>query len=217
MDRNKLSDTEKKKIIREILGENHHAAGKNFPIFSALMDNLGHVNDALSFAELLPSFSTFLSGSVASAVVSTASFAGVILFPVVQLINVINANQIGHRMYSYRCIAYTTTAWAFDRPVASGSSRVLSNISSGAIQKRQRATTEYNNVWRETSSSVLNKLNVVCEQKNIPKNHIKAIFRALGENNPDKLCAEILVHFEKDFDGVTRHIWRRNYSIRFPQ
>ncbi len=49
-----LSDQEKKKIIRDILGANHNVAGKNLPILCEMMNGLGSLNDVLSFAELIP-------------------------------------------------------------------------------------------------------------------------------------------------------------------
>ena len=216
MQHKKLSDAEKKKLIQDILGQNHSAAGKNFPIFSALIDTLGNTNDVLSFAELIPSLNTLLSGATISRIVSTASFAGALLFPVAQLINVINAYQIGHRMYSYRCIVYTTTAWAFDKPIPSSSARILSNISAGPVRKRQAATMEFNKLWRETSISVQEKLNTIAIQKKIPKDHLKAIFRILGGNQPDKLCLALLTQFEEQFDFNTRNIWKSNYSVSYP-
>lgn len=216
MPNKKLNDTEKKKIIQDILGKNHSAVGQNYPVFSALNDGLSTANDVLTFAELIPSLNTLLSGSVVSTVVSTASFIGILLFPVAQFINLIKANQIGHRMYSYRCIAYTTTAWAFDKPNPTGSPRILSNINSGPIQKRSSATMEFHKLWRETSASVLKELNLISVQKKIPLSHIKAIFRALGGTQPDKLCLELLTQFEKKFDNITRNIWKSNYKIRYP-
>ena len=212
----KLTDLEKKKLIKEILGENHNEAGNNYPLFSTLIDGLSDINDALTVAELLPSLNTFLTGATASTIVSTASFAGILLFPVAQLINVINAYQIGHRMYSYRCIAYTVTAWAFGKTAPSGSARILSNINSGPIQKPQAATMEYNKLWRDTSISVEQKLNSNLAQKKIPKEHLQAIFRVLGGNQPDKLCLALLMQFENEFDSNTKNIWKSNYAVRFP-
>jgi len=212
----KLTDLEKKKLIKEILGENHNATGNNYPLFSALIDGLSDINDVLTVAELLPSLNSFLSGATASTVVSAASFVGILLFPVAQLINAINAYQIGHRMYSYRCIAYTVTAWAFSKTAPAGSSRILSNINTGPIQKRQAATMEYNKLWRDTSISVGQKLNAILVQKRIPKEHLQAIFRVFGGNQPDKLCLALLTQFENEFDSNTRNIWKSNYAVRFP-
>jgi len=217
MTNNKLTDEEKRKTIKDVLGKDSTAVGKNFLLFSALADNLSTANDILSFAELVPSFNSLLSGTVASTAVSTVSFVGILLLPFVQLINIINAYQIGHRMYSYRCVAYTITSWVFDKPKVPGSARILSNINSGPIQKRQSATKEYNKLWLETSLNVLNNLSAISTQKKIPIAHMKAIFRALSGNKADKLCESVLIHFEKDFDSNTRNIWKSNYKIRYPQ
>ncbi|MBL1277474.1 MAG: hypothetical protein COB30_015440 [Ectothiorhodospiraceae bacterium] len=217
MQHNILSDSEKKKIIQDILGENHNAIGQNFPVFSALIDSLSNANDILSLAELIPSLNTLLSGAVTSTLISAASFAGILLFPVTQMVNLVNAKQIGHRMYSYRCIAYTTTAWAFDMTIPTGSAKILSNISSGPIQKSSSATMEYNNLWRKTSTSVLHKFSKISEQNNVPTSHLKAIFRALGGLQTDKLCLTLLTQFEKQFHSNTRNIWKNNYKIVFPQ
>jgi hypothetical protein len=216
MIKNKLTDAEKKEIIKNILGVNHHAIGKNYPIFSEMMNGLGTFNDALSFAELLPVLNTWISGSVASSVVSTASFFGVILFPFQQMINLINANEIGLRSYSYRAISYTITAWAFNKQIPISSPQVLINITSGPIVSTKTAN-EYNKIWRETSVNVAQKLEQVCLQKRINKKHIKAVFKALGQGKPEVLSILILKGFEKEFSPVSRHIWKSNYSIKFPR
>ncbi len=183
-----------------------------------MIDGLGNANDALSFAELIPSLNTFLSSSSAmSSVISGASFAGILLFPVAQLINLVNANQTGQRMYSYRSIAYTITAWSFAKPIPTQSARVMRNISSGSIQKSSAEKMEYQTVWRNTSKSVVDKLNLTCSQKSIPKPHLQAIFRALGSGQMDKLCLMILEGFEKEFSPTTKNIWKSTYSIRYGQ
>jgi hypothetical protein len=211
-----LSDYEKKEIIKDILGENHNATGKNFPVFSALIDYISMTNDALSFAELIPSLNSLLSGAIASSIVSSASFIGTLLFPIGQLINVANAYQTGHRMYSYRCIAYTITSWSFEKPLTTGSIRVLSNIRSGPVQKNIKVKMEYDQIWHKTLRSVLLKLNQVSDEKGIPKDHMKLIFRALGGGNPQRLCQKILENFEPLFEPSVRNIWKSNYSIKFP-
>lgn len=216
MQNKKLSDSEKKKVIKEILGEDHSAVGKNFPVFSAVIDYLSTTNDVLSFAELIPSLNSLLSGAAASTIVSSASFLGTLLFPVGQLINAANAYQTGHRMYSYRCIAYTITSWAFEKPLTAGSTRVLSNLRSGTVQANLKVKMEYDKIWHDTSRSVLLKINQMSSEKHIPKNHIRAIFRALGEGGSQQLCRRILSTFENQFDPVVRNIWKSNYSIGFP-
>lgn len=210
------TDAEKKKLITEILGHNHSAVGKNFPTFSKLIDGIDKFNDAISFAELIPSLNTLLSSPIASSVVSHASFIGVLLFPVSQTINLINANQAGHKLYSYRAIAYTITAWAFGHPVPMQSARILSNIHSGQVVQSSGATQEFNQVWRTTSNSVIQQLNQLPAKTNITKKHVLAIFRALGNNNPDTLCLEILKSFEPDIkDFASKIVWKSNYKIGY--
>jgi len=75
------------------LGANHSATGQHFQLYSEMITGLGYVNDAASFAELLPALSSWLSGARVATITSTASFAGVLLFPLQQLINLINANK----------------------------------------------------------------------------------------------------------------------------
>lgn len=55
MNETKMSDLEKKEIIKDILGENHNSVGKHFPIFSEMMDGVGTFNDALrqGYADIL--------------------------------------------------------------------------------------------------------------------------------------------------------------------
>lgn len=181
-----------------------------------MMDGLGTFNDVLTFAELAPVLSTWLSGTVVSSIVSVASFSGTILFPFQQMINLVNANETGLRGYSYRAISYTITAWAFDKPRPISSPRILSNLKSGPYTS-VKSIDEYNKVWKETSISVIAKLEQICLQKKIKKHHLKTIFKALGQGSQEKLSVMILKGFEKEFSHVTKHIWASNYSVVFPR
>ena len=100
------------------------------------MNGLGTFNGALTFAELLPTLSTWLSGAAITSITSAAAFSGTILFPFLQAINLINANETGLRPYSYRAISYTITAWAFDKvnPMSSPSWN-FSHFSRGCSQQ----------------------------------------------------------------------------------
>ena len=214
----KLSDQEKKKLIKDILGNNHSAVGKNFPIFSKLIDGLGAFNDAMSAAELIPSLNTLLSSPVASSIVSNASFFGVLLFPVAQTINLINANQTGHRLYSYRAIAYTITAWTFGKPVPMQSARIISNMTTGFPSKSKEEIAEYHAVWKSTSASVIQQLNQIPMKTNVSKGHVLAIFRALGNNDANTLCLELLKSFEQQIkDANVKRVWVSNYRIGYGQ
>ncbi len=217
MNETKMSDVEKKEIIKDILGTNHNAVGKHFSIFSEMMDGVGMLNDVLSFAELIPALNTWLSGSIVAPIASVASFSGVmLLFPFQQMINLINANETGLRGYSYRAISYTITAWTFDEPRPISSPTILFNITTGPYTSTKDSD-RYDKIWMETSISVITKLEQVCLQEKINKLHLKTAFKALGQGSPTNLSLMILKGFEKEFSHVTQHIWASNYSITFPQ
>ena len=104
-----LNDLEKRKLIAEVLKIDPNFLGKNYKTFSVFIDNISRSSDALTVAELLPYLNSILSRPMASAIMSNLSFVGVLLFPLGQLINVVNTYQSGHRMYAYRSIGYAIT------------------------------------------------------------------------------------------------------------
>lgn len=211
-----LSEVKKKEIIRSILGANHSAASQHFQLFSELMTGLGYVNDTASFAELLPALSSWMSGARMSAITSTAYFAGVMLFPLQQLINLINANETGLRFYSYRAISYAITAWAFDKPRPLSSPQIMLNVRKGPYTEVQ-GENRYNQVWQETVFSVTNKIKQTCLQKKINEKHMKIIFKALCKENPQNLSLLILKGFENEFSHITKGMWKSNYNVLYPQ
>jgi len=216
---NLLTDKEKKELIKKTLEDSTLATGNHFPAFSKMMDGLGHVNDALSLAELIPALNVYLSGTVVGTFASGASFAGYILFPFQQIINLINANETGFLMYSYRAISYAITAWSFDKPVLSKSTRTISNLKSGSISvvKSHNDLAIYHKTWWEASTKTINGLKNTCIERNIQPNHLKAIFKSFGDGKPEKLCHLLLTGFESQFGHTTKHIWRSTYSIVYPQ
>ena len=129
-----------------------------------MMNGLGTFNDAITIAELLPTLSAWLSGAAVTSLTSVAAFSSTLLFPLQQTINLINANETGLRMYFYRAISYTITAWAFDKLKPTSSPRIISNITSGSYTTTKEVA-EFHKVWRETMVSVLTKLELICIQK----------------------------------------------------
>lgn len=216
MKKKKLSEAEKKEIIKSILGANHSATGQHFQLFSEMITGLGYVNDAASFAELLPALSSWLSGARVSTITSTASFAGVLLFPLQQLINLINANETGLRFYSYRAISYTITAWAFDKPRPLSSPQIMFNVRNGPYTEVQ-GKSRYGQVWQETAFSVTNKIKQTCLQKKINEKNMKTIFKALSKGKPESLSLLILQGFENEFSHITKGMWKSNYNVLYPQ
>jgi hypothetical protein len=216
MTNKRLSDSEKKQLLKDILGTNHSAVGNHFPAFSKMIDGLGHFNDAATLLELIPTLGSWMSGGIASQVFSNASFVGIMLFPVQQTINLINANETGVKGYSYRAVAYTITAWAFDKPTPSSSPTKLANLKEGRGHV-YGGIENYNKVWRETSQSVVSSLNKKCSEKNVQPRLVKTMFKALANGSSDELCLMILKSFEKEFGHTTKHIWMSGYKVLYPR
>lgn len=211
-----LSESEKNEVIRKVLGANHNAVGQHLQLFSDLNTGLGYVNDTVSFAELLPALSSWISSTRMTAITSTASFAGVLLFPLQQLINLINANETGLRFYSYRAISYTITAWAFDKSKPLSSPQIMLNIRKGPYTDVQ-GESRYNQVWQETTFSVSNKIKQICLQNKINEKHMKTIFKALSKGNPQGLSLLLLKGFENEFSYITKEMWKSNYKVLYPR
>ncbi len=213
-----MNEMEKKQVMKDVLGAKYHSVGQHFSLYSRMADGLGHVNNALSFAELIPALNCYLSGALASKVVSNASFIGILMFPFEQIVNLINANETGFRMYSYRAIAYSITAWAFEKPIPNGSKRTLDNLQSGSgpVVRDHAKLAQYHKVWSDTANQVVRRLEETCRAKNIPKNDLKMVFRALGRGNAQQLCKELLLSFEGQFGHTTKHIWRSNCNWAYP-
>lgn len=216
MGKKTLSDMEKRQIIVSVLGANHSAAGRHFPLFSEMMTKLGYLNDSVTFAELIPALEAWLSGPKITALTSSASFAGILLFHFQHLVQLINANETGLRFYSYRAISYAITAWTYDKPMPSSSPQILANIRKGPITETQ-GEHKYNQVWLETVSSVTTQIKQLCSKKQIKEKNLRIIFKAYGKGRPEDLSLLILQSFEDQFSPISKEIWKSNYTVLYPQ
>lgn len=215
---NKLSEQEKKQLVKDILGAKYHNVGNNWPIFSKVIDYIGNTSDAFTLAELIPVTNTLVSGSSTLSIIgSTAGALSIFLMPVGHLIAIINAWQAGHRTYSYRCVAYTVTAWAFNQPSPAGSNTILRNIRSGVLVRKPGVVDEYGQVWRETATKVKKILDKIVVEKSIQKKQLQFVLKALGNGNPQQLNLALLRGFEDKVDSYQhKMVWRSNYKIAYP-
>ena len=147
---------------------------------------------------------------------SSASFLSIFLFPLVEMISVIHVYQGGNQMYAYLAIAYTLTAWAFNKPIPNSSQQILINIRKGGLVANQSAVAEYKKVWENTSRAILNKIDTELKVKNIPSDAMKVVLRAAANNNKQDLCVLIMKGFEGEMSNITNITWKGNYNIRFP-
>ncbi len=214
----KLSENEKQQLVKDILGKEYNQIGNNWPVFSKVLDYIGNTSDAFTIAELVPVTSSLISGNATLAVIgSTAGVLSIFLMPVGHLIAVTNAWQSGHRNYSYRCIAYTITAWAFKQPRPVNSNKIITNLRSGPLVRKKRVVTEYKEVWRKTALSVIKNLDKILVEKGISKEHLQFILQALGNGNSQQLCLLLLRGMENKVDDFALKLaWKSNYKIAYP-
>ncbi len=140
--------TEKdKQLIVDTLRNDFKLRGNNIRTLRKAIDIIGHTDNALALIEL----SGLLEGAVVGTTASTISFISTFLFPVAGLGMLKDANEIGFRFYGLRAVAYTITAWAFDRPIPVGSNRIMSNMRGLPVSK----IAKYKRAWFEASQATL--------------------------------------------------------------
>lgn len=217
----RLTDREKEQLITEALGHEYTRVGNNLPVLKGVIDFIGDADSVFTIAQLIKYSNVLITGSRFMTVVANgASVLSIFLSPIANLITIINAWQTGHQMYAYRAIAYTLTAWAFNKPVPTASNHMLSNLRSagprGGPTRSPAVVKEYNKVWQETSRKVMSQINVGLTSKNVPNDAVKIILRATGNNKEQKLCEMLLRGFEDQFNSIPKITWKSLYKIRFP-
>jgi len=218
VDKQQLTDAEKKKLIKEILGNNYDITDKNFPILSKVIDYIGYADTAFSFAEILPATSAVLSNtSMLSAAASGASVLSIFLFPVASLITLVDALQSGQRMYTYRAVSYAITSWAFNQNTPIASKRILYNLTHEVPIATPREINTYNIKWHDAAKSVTRELTNELSRKNIKKEHMQLILRSIGNGKDNNLCLLLLKGFENKLHShIEKMVWKSNYKIPYP-
>ena len=186
-------------------------------MLSKIIDYTGKLNNTLTLTEILPiANNLFRSGTFLSVVASGAAIFSIALFPVDTMLKVINAYQTGHRMYSYRAISYTITAWVFNSPIPGPSQRILHNLrASGGPVRSKSIINEYKTIWKKTTNAVLLRLSNIAPDKK-SKIVCKIIFKALSNKNEQELCDLILKGFDKKFSYLEQISWKSRRSIHYP-
>ena len=212
----KLTDKEKDDLLKEVLGQDYATAGNNLPLLKGVIDKIGNIDNLFTITELLPIVNRILSIRIFSFMATGASVLSIFLLPISAMINIINGYQISRRMYSYRAIAYALTSWAFNKPILTGSKKIIFQAKTGTPKVSPKELIEEEKAWRKSSQDVVNKMNTIAISNNIPKEAIKIFLRAIADNNEQKLCEILLKGFEKEFNTTVVNIWKSNYKVRYP-
>lgn len=151
-----------------------------------------------------------------SVLAESVSTFTIFLEPASDMIAVLDAWETGHRMYAFRAIAYTVTAWAFNQAIPGGSQVILASITTRGLTQPRSEIAVYNKIWKETSQKVLVKIESSIAATDIPKSAVKIILRALAKDEPRTLCKMILKSFEQDLQPIPRLSWVSGYKILYP-
>ena len=121
-------------------------------------------------------------------------------------------------MYSYRAVAYTITAWSFDKPIPLSSKKIIHNARNSAPVRPEGEIQEMNNTWKKTSQSAVNELNNFILTNNISKDIFKILLRSLADNNEQKLCEIIMKGYDNNISSFhVKQVWQSNYrTIKYP-
>jgi len=214
----KLTDKEKDDLLKEILGKNYSKAGNNLPILKNVITLVGNTSDIATLAEIIPILNSALANSRLFSIVSSgASVFSILLFPVGSMLSIIDAYQSGIKMYTYRSIAYTITAWAYNKPIPTSSKKILINSKNSFPVSSDKEIKEKQKAWKNTSQAVIKNINHYLITNGISKDVFKLLLQAMSEGSAQKLCTLLLKGFEKEFkDYPSKAVWKSNYSIRFP-
>ena len=212
----KLTDKEKDDLLKEVLGQDYATAGNNLPLLKGVIDKVGKIDNLFTITELLPIVNKILSIRIFSFMATGASVVSIFLLPISAMISIINGYQISRKMYSYRAIAYALTSWAFNKPILTGSKKIIFQAKTGTPKVSPKELIEEEKAWRKSSQDVVNKMNTIAVSNNIPKEAIKIFLRAIADNNEQKLCEILLKGFEEEFNTTVVNIWKSNYKVRYP-
>jgi hypothetical protein len=206
----KLTHQQKKKLIIRTLQADYNLKGQNLKIIDSALNILGKTSDALSIAEA----TTLLTeGSMLAGVASGIGFASTMLFPVGGVIMLQNANETRERLYGLRGIAYTITAWAFDKPIPKGSPKYI-GFSKGLSA---RDLNRLHKAWKDVSLYTIKWLQNEARGKKVQEKSLKLLYRALADDGPRKLCLKIRKGMENKLDHIGKIFWKSEVKTLYPE
>lgn len=206
-------------LLKELLGQSYYTAGNNLPVLAKVIGYVGNANDLFSLIEIIPKLNVVLASSrILSVVSSGASIFSVFMFPVSTMISIINAYQSGLKMYSYRAVAYTITAWAFDKSIPISSRKIMHNARHTSPVRPESELRLMDNTWKKTSQSAIAEVNKFLLVNNVSKDLFKILLRSMCDNNEKMLCELIMKGFDKNISSFhIKQVWQSNCrSIKYP-
>lgn len=193
-----VTSAQKQAIIQSILKNDFNLSGERLKIVSTALEILDRTDAALSIAEVA---GLIAEGGVLAAISTYTSIASTILFPVAAMIEWVNCGEEGRRIAGIGSVGYSITAWAFCDSIPRLPARLRSNyLASG----RSREIPLYEAAWKDASDAAIKNVSALIAKKpKVPKQVFQAVFRAVGDDNRQKLCRALLNGFD------TTHLEKR--------
>jgi len=189
-------------------------------VLSKIGDALGLTDNILSFQ---PIAALIGPGTTLAHTATGISVAVLVLNLIINIINWINAWEAGDRLYGFRAVAYTITAWAFDETIPSSSNRYLKRAKEktgayadcfaflGEEEKR------WHKAWKEASNAAVKRLDKLANDELMGrKSTLKKYLRFISNDNKEDLCSAVLKGMEKKLDDYQAELMRHGYDIKYP-
>jgi len=219
-----LTQSEKNKLIEEHLGKDLDLQGANLAIINKVLDYISYVDTGAGVAEvaiesaaiLLPKVGAVIKSGIFVAAAEGLAVSSVVLFPLAALISILNAYEVANRQYGMRAVSYTTVAWSFSDLIPLKSPTIEQNVRHNLSNGKQAIKTlnGLQKAWFDSSSATLLKLNKAGKKGN--KEALQLVFKAMGDNNRQKLNLAILKGFAKNMSYQDKIWFEGGYSIRYP-
>lgn len=214
-----MSRLDREKFLRKYLGNEFELRGDNLPVLESVINFIERADHTMELIELLPKLGHWLGRfGIVSFAAEGFAVASIALFPVGAMLSVINAAQTGQRLYGLRAVAYATTAFAFGDAIPTSSPTMVYNSTVGILPANLEERTAQAKAWKDASDSALENIRKSIESPKgeHDKRTLQLVFKALGENNRQKLCLRILKGFAEDMQPIPKRVFESEYKILYP-
>jgi hypothetical protein len=211
--------------VVELLKKDFNLRGDHMPALSKLAKIVGLSDNAVALADYA---SLLKEGGVLSRVGEGLAVLSCVLGTWDNAMDMLNAREIGQRIYGMRAIAYATVAWAFGDSMPTGSATMLRRW-------RQWDPAEIpllEMTWQKVTAQTVANLQSRANKLKLPYQRYREHIRQAGDGNRKTLCRLIFEKLEDRLnpavfpfpqwlfrDGVKVGIldqWKASYSVLYP-
>ena len=206
-----MSEAEKERRTIEHLKGEFHLQGQHLHWLHTAHKIIEGGSTAMELAEIA---GLIAEGGAVAGGATVLQFASAVLLPIYISVEVLNANEIGTRMFGMQAVAYTTTAWAFGDAMPGPSATMMKRFKG---QYGEPPLPGYRQAWENSSRATTRNLEEFVVKKRVQKKSYQVLLRAIGDDNRKALCLRMLKGFEEEFrEGSQRDFWKFYYDVEYP-